>query len=69
MPLVTWITCHCGHETRIPFSEWDREVILPRARCSRCGARGAADLRHGHVSEANAAEGSRVQGDGPVRDG
>ena len=40
--------CRCGHSDGTPYEplrEIPRETLLARARCSRCGRLGAADLR------------------------
>lgn len=45
-----WVSiyCECGHHAnvRLPEGPWrHRDWILPRARCTACGKRGAKDMR------------------------
>ncbi len=41
-----FLFCSCGHEGLVrPDLSGQRERILKRARCSRCGILGAMDLR------------------------
>lgn len=51
---VQWIRleCRCGHhaEVKIASERWmHRDEILPRARCSKCGKRGADHLQVAHA--------------------
>ncbi|HCO91064.1 MAG TPA: hypothetical protein DIT40_08840 [Alphaproteobacteria bacterium] len=68
-----WIKCVCGAESdqQAPdgVMELSREDILSRARCSRCGARYAVDMRRYWNPGTNALDGARRRGDGPERDG
>ena len=39
------IFCTCGHRAQVTFPEFrQRDDILARARCRRCGRRGQQDL-------------------------
>lgn len=45
---VTFLFCSCGHVATVDRIDGLRSGILPRARCSACGKRGADDMRHGY---------------------
>jgi len=60
------IVCRCGHSAEVPWHSPNgvaRADILRRARCSRCGAKAAVDMRLIWVTEANAMDGTRSQND------
>ncbi len=62
--LCYWIRCSCGHQEVTPAAVplLSREELLPRARCSVCGVKGAADMRILWHAGAGALDGVRQLG-------
>lgn len=45
-PQWVWLECYCGHWAKVCLPRGPyrlRDWILPRARCTKCGRKGAKD--------------------------
>jgi hypothetical protein len=63
-----WIQCGCGADSDQPapagVMSMSRDEILARARCKRCRAKNAVQMRRYWNPRANALDGARQIGEG-----